>query len=192
MKPCPSVLCLLVLLPASCASDSGDSAPQSHKPLSQRIDESNGYKQDAEGNWKPKTDKRSDFENKGESPYFTGDVGKKQYKTGELSNKSWWGNKDYGNKQYAGNTKGSGLKKSSTLGDKGASEADKTAGMSGDKYKTGDYTTGSASEAATGDITKTTDDVTKRRRNAYPPPEIIDWREQRSLSLEQSKGILGR
>jgi hypothetical protein len=182
----------MVLLPVSCASDSADSTPEPHKTLSQRIDESNGYKQDADGNWKPKTDKRSPFESQGESAYFKGNVGKKDYKTGELSTKSWWGNKDYGSKQYSGNTSAAGIKKSSSIGDKGASETGKSAGVSNENYQTGAYATGSARESKTGNITKTTDDVTNRRRNAYPPPEIIDWREQRSLSVEQSKGILGR
>lgn len=185
------ILCLMVLLPVSCASDSGDSTPEPHKTLSQRIDESNGYKQDAEGNWKPKTDKRSPFESQGESAYFKGKVDKRDYKTGELSTKSWWGNKDYGSKQYSGNTNASGIRKSSSLGGKGASESGTSAGISNESYRTGAYATGSAREAETGNITKTTDDVTDRRRNAYPSPEIIDWREQRSLSLEQSKGILG-
>lgn len=183
--------CLLVLLPVSCASKSGDSTSEPHKTFSQRIDEGNGYKQDAEGNWKPKTDKRSSFENQGESADFKGNVDKKNYKTGDLSTKSWWGNKDYGGKQYAGNTNARGIRKSSNLGDKGAPETGKSSGMGNESYQTGDYATGSAREAGTGNITKTTDDVTNRRRNAYPPPEIIDWREQRSLSLEQSKGFLG-
>jgi hypothetical protein len=189
----PSILCLLVLLPVSCASDSGKEkapAPPEHKSLTQRLDESNGYKQDEKGNWLPKSDKRSQFESQGQSPYFSGEFGKKDYKTTTFSNRSWWGNKNYGAKEYAGNTDGSRFQKSSALDGKGAREAGQSAGAS-KTYGTNKYATTTAREAGSKTIDKPSDAETDNRRKVYPAPEIIDWREQRSLSLEQSKGILG-
>ena len=94
MKSARFMLWLLILLPVSCASDSGASKPsapapaEATKPLSQRLQENNGYQQDADGNWVPKSDKRSSFDRQGASPYFTGQYGKKTYKTGEFSKKS--------------------------------------------------------------------------------------------------------
>ena len=191
MKYPTSILCLLVLLPVSCAPDSGGTKPDRPKPLSQRINENNGYKQDAEGNWLPQTDKRSSFESQGASAYFEGDYGKKQFQTAEYSKKSWWGNKDYGRKAYADNTDGSRFQKSSGLDGQGASEAGKSAGMS-NAFATDHYATGTAREADTTRIDRPSDAETDIRRKVYQAPEIIDWRQQRSLSLEQSKGILGR
>lgn len=188
-----SILLPLVLLAASCASDKGGSTPpaESHKPLSQRLSESNGYKQDANGNWAPKNDKRSSYESQGTSPYFKGEYGKKDYKTGAYSKKSWWGNKDYGRQQYAGSTDGSRFQKTSRLDGKGARESGGAAVVP-DPYQTDTYATSAAREAGTGKLAKPSDDETDIRRRVYQQPEIIDWREQRTLSLEQSKGILGR
>jgi hypothetical protein len=188
-----SILLPLVLLAASCASDKGDSAPpaETYKPMSQRLSESNGYKQDANGNWAPKNDKRSSFESQGESPYFKGEYGKKNYKTGGYSKKSWWGNKEYGRPQYAGSTDGSRFQKTSRLDGKGARESGSAADVP-DPYQTGAYATSTAREAGTGKLAKPSDAETDIRRRVYQQPEIIDWRQQRTLSLEQSKGILGR
>ena len=195
MKPARSILWLLLpLLPVSCAKDSAaekTAAAPTLKPLSQRLDESNGYKQDADGNWLPKGDKRSSFEAKGKSPYFQGEYGKKTYKTGELSKKSWWGNKDYGRQEYSGNTDGSRFQKSSRLDGKSAREAGSAAGIP-DAYQTDSYATGAAREAGQSGLAKPSDTETDIRRRVFQQPGMIDWREQRELSLEQSKGILGR
>lgn len=190
------MLWLLVWLPVSCASDKGaagsnESTAPARKSLSQRLDEKNGYRQDDKGNWVPQNDKRSSFESQGKSPYFQGEYGKKTYKAGEYSKKSWWGNKDYGREPYSGNTDGSRFQKSAGLDGKGAREAGSAATVPG-PYQTGTYATTAAREAGRGGIAKPSDTATDIRRKVYREPEIIDWREQRSLSVEQSKGILGR
>lgn len=174
----------------SCAQDKGTSTPE-RKSLSQRVEESNGYKQDADGNWVPKSDKRSSFEAQGESPYFKGSYAGKEYKTGEYARKSWWGNKDYQPKSYAGNTDGSRFMTQSRFDGSGARESGSAAKIP-DPYQTGTYATGAALEAGRGPIGKPSNAEADRRREVFPEPEVIDWREQRSLSIEQSKGILGR
>ena len=64
-------IALLPLLLVSCAKDTSQktAAAPSHRSLNQRMTESNGYKQDAKGNWVPQNDRRSEFESKGESNY---------------------------------------------------------------------------------------------------------------------------
>jgi len=189
-----SIPLLLTLLAASCASDSGNSspAPEAQKPLSQRLNESNGYKQDANGNWVPKIDKRSSFESQGESPYFKGEYHGKTYKAGEYAKKSWWGNKDYGRQSYAGDTDGSRFQQKSRLDGQSARETTgDTAKISG-PYQTGNYATSAAQEAGNSRLAKPSDAVTDSRRKVYPQPEIIDWQQQRAITLDQSKGILGR
>jgi len=185
---------LICLLAASCASDKGgSSAPaEPHKGLSQRLSENNGYKVDSEGNWAPRNNKRSSFESQGASPYFKGEYGKKEaFKTEEYTKKSWWGNKDYNRQSYAGNTDGSQFQKSSGLAGKGARESGGSADLP-DSYQTGNFATSSAREASEGGLAKPSDAETDIRRRVFQQPDVIDWREQRSLSLEQSKGILGR
>ncbi len=191
MRTHRSILFLLFLLPASCAKDSPKPGNPEHKTLSQRLQETNGYQQDDKGNWIPKTDKRSSFESQGQSPNFSGEVAKSEYETQELSKRSWWGNKDYAPKTYAGPTDGSRFKQNSQLGDKNAGEAGRNAGLN-NPYQTSGYSTGAARESGRPSNESTSQSYQSARDKPEIVPEIIDWREQRSLSLEQSKGILGR
>lgn len=188
------IIALLPLLFASCASDKDKKATgapvQAHKSMNQRMTENNGYKQDGKGNWVPQTDRRSSFESQGDANYAKKDYKKQAYKTGDYATKSWWGNKDYGAKSYTGNTDGSRFQTTSTLQGKGAPEAGTNARIP-DPYKTGSYATGAAREAGTTPIRKGSNDQIENTRKAFDPPEIIDWREQRSLTIDQSKGILG-
>lgn len=163
----------------------------SFKPFSQRLNEKNGYTQDADGNWKAQGDKRSSFEKQGGSPHFQQEYQKNTYKTGEYAKKSWWGNKDYGHKNYDGNTDGSRFMTSSPLSGKNARESSSTANLPGD-YPTQKFTTNSARESDIQNISKPSDAETDIRRGVYQQPDVIDWREQRKLSLDQSKGLLGR
>jgi hypothetical protein len=184
---------LVTLLAASCASNSEKHtpAPEPHKPLSQRLNQSNGYQQDANGNWVPKVDKRSSFESQGESPYFKGEYSGKTYKAGEYARKSWWGNKDYGRQSYAGETDGSRFQQKSRLDGQSARESGNAARTT-DSYQTGNYATSSARETGNQQLSKPSDAETDSRRRIYQPPEIIDWKQQRAITLDQSKGILGR
>lgn len=190
----PMLACLLA---CSCASDKTDSSipAESHKGLSQRLSESGGYKVDSDGNWKPRDNKRSSFESEGAANYSTNTTsryGKKQaYQTGEFDKKNWWGNKDYGRQSYQGSTDGSRFKQASRLDGQGARESGSAADVP-DPYQTGTYTTSAAREKSTDNLAKPSDAETDARRRVYQQPEVIDWREQRGLSLEQSKGILGR
>lgn len=158
--------------------------------MSERLNEKNGYQKDASGNWVPQSDKRSAFENKGDDPNFAKKFKKTDYKTGDYAKKSWWGNKNYDRKAYAGNTDGSRFQKPSDLQDKSARESDNTAKITA-PYKTGNYATNSAREASKKNLAKPSNEGVDNRRKDYQAPEIIDWREQRNLTMDQSKGILG-
>ena len=194
MKIFPFATLAASLCLASCASDKGNdsstAAAPAHRSLSERMNENNGYVQDAEGNWKPRSDKRSPFESQGESAYFKKDFNKKEYQTGDYARKSWWGNKSYDRQAYAGNTDGSRFQKSSGLKDKGAREA-ATQGDFQQSYDTETYGTGAALEAGAKPIAKGSNANIENRRKVYAQPEIVDWREQRSLTMDQSKGLLG-
>lgn len=204
MKTFRPLLLLPVVLIASCASDSGKKksvaavSPAQQGPKERSVEswvsetsKNNGFVKDAKGNLVPKSDKRSSFESKGQDPNFAGkDFKSKQYKTGDYAKKSWWGNKDYDAKSYAGNTDGSRFQKTSSLQDKGAREANSSANIP-DDYKTGDYATSSAREARASPVKKTSNDLAENRQKVFKQPDVVDWREQRSMTMDQSKGILG-
>jgi hypothetical protein len=189
-----SIVGLLTVLAVSCASDSGKpdpSTPVARKTLSQRLEENNGYTQDSSGAWVPKSDQRSSFETKGKSPYFQGEYDKKAYKAGEYRKKSWWGNKEYGRQKYAGDTDGSRFQKNSRFDSQNARETSRAADVP-DSYQTDNYATNAAREAGNSGIAKPSDVETDIRRRVYQAPEIIDWRERRTLSVDQLRWILGR
>lgn len=190
-------IALLPLLLASCASDKDKTAEAAPTPgpvrktLNERMTESNGYKQDSKGNWIPQTDRRSDFEGKSNTSFANKDYKKQEYKTGDYTRKSFWGNKEYTPKSYAGNTDGSRFQKASRLQGQGAREAGTNARIP-DPYQTGSYATGAARETGATPIGISPNTAIDNRRKEYQQPEIIDWREQRSLTKDQATGILGR
>jgi hypothetical protein len=194
---------LIALLPAFwLASCSSHSKPQTtaSKPTSARvrtvdewsaeISKDNGIKQDANGNMVPTKNKRSSFESTSEFHGAHKDYKKQAYKTGDYAKKSWWGNKEYDRKSYAGKTDGSRFQKASSLQGKGAREASRAADIP-DTYQTDDYATTTAREGSATKFKKTSNDLTESRRKSFKQPEIYDWREQRTMSVEQSRGILG-
>jgi hypothetical protein len=183
---------MLALL-VSCGSDSkpDKAAPAPRKSFSQRMDEKNSYQVDGDGNWTPTNDRRSSFESQGASPYFKGKYDKKAYKTEEYTKKSWWGNKDYGHKSYEGDTDGSRFQQTSRFQGQGANEASTDSNLP-KTYQTDSYATKAAHEAGLKSLDRPSDPNVENRRDTYVPPEIIDWRQQRSMDLNQSRGILGR
>jgi hypothetical protein len=190
-----SIALVSTLLLFACASDTQKkkdvASTPPRKPLSERINEKNGFKQDSEGNWKIENDRRSPYENQGATYDAKKNYKKSDYKTGDFTKKSWWGNKEYDRQTYAGNTDGSRFQKSSSLQGEKAPEAKDKARIPG-PYQTDTYATNSAREAGNDPIKKGSSDAIESRRKVFKQPDIIDWKEQRSLSLEQSKGILGR
>jgi hypothetical protein len=193
MKTCRFILPLSLLL-AACGADPSShpsAAAPARESLNERMSSSNGYKQDADGNWVPQSDKRSSFEGQGESHYAKKGYQKQAYKTGDYSKKSWWGSKQYDRKAYSGNTDGSRFQKNSSLQGQGAREAGNAARIP-DPYGTNTYGTSAAHEAGLDRLKKPSNAEIDNRQEVFQQPEIIDWREQRSVTMEQSKGILGR
>ncbi len=195
MKTYHFTMLIPALLLLSCASDASKkeeaASTPARKPLSERINEKNGFKQDSEGNWKIENDRRSPYESQGSTYDAKKSYKKSEYKTGNFAKQSWWGNKEYDRQTYSGNTDGSRFQQSSSLQGKKAPEAKNKARISG-PYQTETYATNAAREAENDPIKKGSSDAIESRRKTFKQPDIIDWKEQRSLSLEQSKGILGR
>ena len=91
----------------------------------------------------------------------------------------------------ASNTDGSRFQKTSRLQGQGAREAGTNARIP-DPYQTGTYATGAARETGATPIGISPNTEIDNRRKNYQQPEMIDWREQRSLTKDQATGILGR
>lgn len=195
MKTLKFTALLTLFALSSCASktarkDNVDATP-ARKSLLSRVTEDSGYKQDSQGNWIARDNRRSPYESQGQSAYFQKDFKKQEYKTGDYSKKSWWGNKELDRQTYAADTQATSDQKTSDLQGKGAREIKNVVKAPG-SYDTDAYGTSSARETAAKGIAKPSNDGIENNRQSFDPPEIINWREQRSLSVDQSRGILGR
>jgi hypothetical protein len=182
----------LAIFSLACSPKNPTAPPsnQAFKPLSQRINDSNGYQTDAKGNWVPKVNKRSTFETEKHTNPFKGDYAKKEFKTQEVSQKSWWGNKDYRTQQYEGNTSAEHLKTPSQWAQQNALESQQQADLP-NRFPTRNFETQSARESTFKRIFKKKNAYANQQNQKFSEPEITDWREQRSLSVGQSKSILG-
>lgn len=185
-----SVGCLL----SQCAGEKGGSGSEASNPrasLQDRLSESGGFKQDADGNWVPKSDKRSSYDTQRDSPYFKGNVKKETYRTGDYAKKSWWGKKDYKAGAYQGETDGSRFQTQARQQGQVASDSGRKARLEG-PYETKTLGYEAARETRTDELGRPSNAYTKSQQSTYKAPSVIDWNEQRKLSLEESRGILGR
>ena len=185
---------LISLGVVSCADKNTDPAAPAtseRKSMTERLSQSGGYKQDSEGNWVPKSDKRSSYDSQRDSPYSKGNVDKGTYKTRDYSKKSWWGSKDYGTNEYSGNTDGSKFETRARQ-DGEMARANGTAAKLKGPFKTNNLERTSARESGSGAIARPTNSYTEAQRKTYKAPSVIGWKEQRAMSMDKSRGILGR
>ncbi len=144
-----------------------------------------------DGSTKIVSARRSRFEGRQVDGYGKA-IAKKRFDTHERSKRPWWGKKDYGRKSWTGNKEAADAGRKSWFGSRRAKEGGKMARAAGKSYETGPYGTGAASEAGTKRLGHGEDALTKNRRETSPDPRIIGWEEQRKMSMEQTRGILGR
>lgn len=182
-------------LMVSCAGEKVDhSKPtQAARPgLQERLSENAGYKQNEKGEWVPKIDKRSSYDSQRDTPYFKDKLATaERYKTGDYAKKSWWGSKGYGKKSYEGDTDGSRFRTEARQDGQVARDNGKAARTT-DPFKTNTLTYDSALESRNPGIDRPTNALIESERKTYKAPSVIDWKEQRSLDLDQSRSILGR
>lgn len=180
---------------AACAGekavDKAAPAAAERPGLAQRLSEGGGYKQDENGQWVPKSDKRSAYDSQRDSAYFKGKVETGRFKTGDYAKKSWWGSKDYGKKSYEGDTDGSRFQ--TTARQEGQmSRDDGRAARSADPFRTNTLDRTAARESRNPSIDRPSSAAVESQRSTYTAPSVVDWKEQRSMSVDRSRGILGR
>lgn len=193
-----SALLLAVAGPlAGCAGDKQEPATttvqkSSGDPLLDRYASSFRYEKSPDGSTRIVSDKRSEFEGAHAQGYGQ-QYGTKDFKTKEQARKPWWGSKEYTQAQaWDGVKSAHETGQTSPHGSRRPTEAGQVADGSSTTYDTGAYATGRAREHATQRLHRPADALTSNRRESYPEPYIIGWEKQRELSVEQTKGILGR
>lgn len=179
----------------SCAEEKIDNSKPTEAPrpgLQERLSESAGYKQNEKGEWVPKSDKRSSYDSQRDTPYFKDKLDTmERYKTGDYAKKTWWGSKEYGKKPYEGETDGSRFR-SEARQDGQVARYDGKAARTSEPFKTNTLPTESARESRNPAVDRPANAYTESQRKTYKAPSVIDWKEQRSMDVDQSRSILGR
>lgn len=124
--------------------------------------------------------------------YFNGEIAKREFAAKDYSKKSFWGSKEYAKKVYGGPTDGNHLMKGSRYNSQGARENTMVSSESGSRFGTSTHATGAAREAGTSNISKNSDAKTDARRKSFVQPEITDWKNQRGLTIDDTRSMLGR
>jgi hypothetical protein len=131
------------------------------------------------------------YDSKRDSPFSQKNVTKDSYRTGSYEKKSWWGSKPYETREYQDDTDGSRFQTKALQDGQVALQDGKRSSLRS-SYKTNTLDKEVAREANTSGVDRPRNDYTEAKRRTYRAPSVIDWREQRNLSVEESRGILGR
>lgn len=170
------------------SSATSDPAPRT---LSQRINEQTGYVQDANGQWKPRVNRRSSFESKGAASFANQQFSTKNFQTKTIDKQSWWGNRTIDRKRFDASSATKLVPQESMTFNR-PHEASQNYATTSTVENGRRFATGSAAEQGTRAIEKTTNSAVQHRRDVFSQPEIIDWTPQRQLDINSTKSMLGR
>ena len=182
-----SLLCLAACSNGVKPSGNGHLASEG---LSDRLNRSYGYQVDDKGNWVPKTDKRSQYEGRGGSGYFNGNVSKKAFSTNKLNKGSWMGGQQVKSPSHHLSGSRSSVGGENRFNNQQAAldrNLQTPARIEGNHFPDRRAIEGNANS-----IGKPSDAATDSRRKVFTEPDIIDYRQQRELSIRQSRQLLGR
>lgn len=198
MKPISKsiLVAVAVVFLAACANDAQQTTSAGGAaefvPFSQRLNQEQGYKQDAEGNWVPRSDRRSTYDERKEARVKRRNFQNNQrYQTHSYQTAEWTRNRSEKPKPYAGPTDGSEFQISAAADGQVARQSGVDSGLARG-YDTRNYRTGNAREDQGRRMPKKPDTQTEKRRDNLPPVDVIDWREQRKMTIEQSRSLLSR
>lgn len=158
--------------------------------MSDRLNRSYGYQVDEQGNWAPNSDKRSQYEGRGGSGHFSGGVSKKSFGTNRLNKGSWIGGSDIKKPSHRENGSKSSIASVNRFNNQKASldrNLRTPARIAGNRIPDR-----RALESNGNTVSKPLDTETDARRRVFSQPDIIDYRQQREMSIRQSRNLLGR
>ena len=166
------------------------SAQASPMTLEQRCNTKYGYYQDDKGNWKPRDDRRSSFDGAGASAYFQGAYQTKDCATPTFRNTAWWGSKDYTARTIQ--SKNAGVNHSARADGSRSREDGSVSPADSRRVVAGNVSTRAAGEGRKGPLKAAAASENETPEKSYVPPTVVDWQEQRALSVDQTKSLLGR
>lgn len=135
--------------------------------------------------------KRSPYEGK-RQVQFGGEWQGKSYEKKQYEKSSWWGSKKKDVKTYAGGEDASRFRKDSRYASQSARQEGKRSGYDGQSARGGNYRTTSARESVVSGVSRPSDAKVDWRRDAYPKPRIMGYKDYQKHSIEQTRSLLGR
>ena len=184
-------LLIAVLVSGACSSQRSETTSQVRKDPWGKPERFSVGK-DKDGNPVMKSDLRSGFEGKQSHMASSRDFSGKDYQKKSYARKRWGGNTTYERKKYGGNTDASRYKMEPWFVQKQAGEAATRANADGKAYTVNPYGKSTAREQGATRLEHDSDAETDLRRRVYKQPDIIDWEEQKDLSVQDTNRLLGR
>ena len=123
---------------------------------------------------------------------FTGEFSRGEFRAKDFERQSFWGRKDYQRQVYQGDTDGSRFQEGAREGTMTARENGALSGDAARVFGTRTMDGGMAREAGEGGIARTSDAETDVRRRVFPQPEKRPSGQQRAITVEDARALMGR
>lgn len=149
--------------------------------------------EDDAGNPRMQSDVRSSFENTGGSSIVSGN----NYSGNEYTKKAyrkerWGGESSYKTKSYNNTNKANNYGKEPWFARKQANVNGQESSVGKKSFFTKLFGKSTARERGATDLSKPSDAETNVRRRVFIQPDIIGWKDQQTLSVDDTRGMLGR
>ncbi|PQJ27304.1 hypothetical protein [Rubritalea profundi] len=148
------------------------------------------YVTDEEGNVRPDSDKRSQFDSRGTyagaKGYSGEDYSKKNYRS-----KRWGNNKDFNAKNFSGNKNGSRFQHSPHFVQQQANAQGQNAAAGGENYATSGYA-GNTGAANRGNAVVRPSDAKSASKSNYPAPPVYSLDQANGIGVSDTNSMMGR
>jgi len=175
-------------------SGGGNTANQAPgiRTLNERLGQEQGFAQDTEGNWVARTNQRSQYESRSATgTNRRNSFESNRFDANRIERPEWSRAQSSRPQSFAGPTDGSAFQTTAAAQGAGAREAGSSARLPG-RYATPSFGTSASRESDARRFDRPADADTERRRESFEEPSITGWREQRDLSINQSRSLLAR
>ena len=148
---------------------------------------------DDSGNPQMQSDKRSSFENTGANSMASGNnYSGKEYTKKSYRKERWGGDSDYKTKLFNGSKTASNYDKEPWFVKNQSSDYNQRANEGKKSFFTKLFGTSSAREQNGESLDRPSDAETDVRNRVFKQPEVIGWKDQQTLSISDTKSMLGR
>ena len=181
---------LIPVLMVSCASEREVTYEKAEARGLDKYKSDVKYVTDEQGNVRPDSDKRSQFDSKGSYAGAKGFSGE-QYSKKDYRSKRWGGDKGFNSKGYSGNVDGGKFQKSPHFVQKQANAQGQYAAAGGENYAKSGYA-GNTGPAQQGEAVARPTDAKSASRANYPAPPVYSLDQANGIGVGDTNAMMGR